>query len=72
MPVVRFDLLVDAGYASDQLRSPGTARLAADMLDEGTQDAQRRSQISDELQRLGAELSTGSDLDTTVASPCPR
>ncbi len=36
VPVVDFSLLVDAGYASDQLGLPGTAKLAADMLDEGT------------------------------------
>jgi zinc protease len=64
VPVVRVSLMVDAGYASDQLGAPGTARLAADMMDEGT--ASRSAlEISDELQRLGAELRTGSDLDST-------
>ena len=33
VPVVRMNLLVDAGYASDQLAAPGTARLAGDMMD---------------------------------------
>lgn len=67
VPVVTFDLLVDAGYASDRGALAGTAKLAANMLDEGTR---RRSalQISDELQRLGASLSTGSNLDQTVVS----
>ena len=67
VPVVRFELLVDAGYASDSLGVPGLARLAGDMLDEGT--ATRSAlQISDELQRLGAELRTGSNLDGTFVS----
>ncbi len=64
VPVVRMNLLVDAGYASDQFAVPGTARLAGDMMDEGTK-TRTALQISDELQRLGAQLGTGSALDTT-------
>ena len=66
VPVVRVNLLVDAGYAADQA-APGTARLAGDMLDEGTQ-TRASLEISDELQRLGAQLNTGSDLDSTSVS----
>jgi zinc protease len=67
VPVVTFDLFVDAGYASDRGGLAGTAKLAANMLDEGT--ARRTAlQISDELQRLGASLSTGSNLDQTYVS----
>ncbi|MBA4148181.1 MAG: insulinase family protein [Verrucomicrobia bacterium] len=64
VPLINFTLQVDAGYAADQFASPGTAKLAMDMLDEGTK---RRNalQISDELDRLGASLNTGSDLDTS-------
>ncbi len=66
-PLVRFQLLVDAGYASDSLGTPGLASMAAGMLDEGT--ASRSAlQISDELQKLGAQLATGSDLDTTFVT----
>jgi len=67
IPVVSFQLLVDAGFASDQLGAPGTARLGGDMLAEGTR---RRSslQISEELQRLGARLGTASNLDLTTVS----
>jgi zinc protease len=64
IPVVRFNLLVDAGYASDLSAVPGTARLAGDMMDEGTK-TRTALEISDELQRLGAQLGTGSDLDST-------
>jgi zinc protease len=67
VPVVRFQLLVDAGYASDSLGVPGLANIAADMLDEGT--ASRNAlQISDELQKLGAQLGTGADVDTTFVT----
>jgi zinc protease len=67
IPVVQFSLLLDAGYAADQLATPGTARLAMDMLDEGTK--KRTSlQISDELESLGTHLSAGCDLDTAVVS----
>lgn len=67
VPVVNFNLLVDAGYAADQFASPGTASLAMDLLDEGTS---RRSalQISDELSSLGAQLSTSSNLDMSIVS----
>ncbi|MDB6017918.1 MAG: peptidase domain protein [Pedosphaera sp.] len=64
-PAVNFSLLVDAGYASDQFAKPGTARLAMDMLDEGT-EKRTALQISDELALLGANLSAGSDLDTST------
>ena len=66
VPVVELDLLLDAGYAADQFGLPGTARLALDMLDEGT--ASRDAlEISDELDRLGATLYVGSDLDLSFA-----
>jgi zinc protease len=67
VPVVRFQLVVDAGYASDSLGTPGLATLAADMLDEGT-TSRSALQISDDLQRLGAQLSAGADLDTTYVT----
>jgi zinc protease len=62
IPLVNLALLVDAGYAADQLARPGTARLAMSMIDEGT--ASRNAlRISDELESLGAQLTTGSNLD---------
>ncbi|MCC7176470.1 MAG: insulinase family protein, partial [Bryobacterales bacterium] len=65
VPLVNFALLVDAGYAADQLARPGTARLAMSMLDEGT--ATRTSlQIGDQLDSLGAQLNTGSNLDLSM------
>ena len=67
IPQVRFDLLIDAGFASDQSAIPGTASLAMAMLDEGT--ARRTSiQISDQLAQLGDNLGTGSKLDVSSVS----
>ncbi|MDZ7330519.1 MAG: insulinase family protein [candidate division KSB1 bacterium] len=62
VPIVNFNLLVDAGYAADQFGLPGTASLAMDMLDEGTK-TRDALQISEELALLGARLSAGSSLD---------
>jgi zinc protease len=64
IPQVNMTLLLDAGYAADQFASPGTARMALDMLDEGTT---RRTalQISDTLAQLGAQLATSSQLDVS-------
>ena len=67
VPDVQLELLVDAGYASDQFGAPGTAKLAAAMLDEGTRTRSALA-ISDALQKLGANLSTRADLDTTAVS----
>jgi zinc protease len=65
VPVVNCNLLLDAGYASDQFAAPGTAKLAMNMLDEGTK-SRTSLEISDELAQLGAALNTGSDLDTST------
>jgi zinc protease len=62
IPQVRFDLLLDAGFAADQFGIPGTASLALGMLDEGT-TSRSSIAISDELAALGANLETGSGLD---------
>ncbi|MCM2255757.1 MAG: insulinase family protein [Vicinamibacteria bacterium] len=66
VPVVNFDLLVDAGYAADGA-APGTASLAMNLLDEGT--AKKGAlELSDELDRLGANLTTAATLDTCRVS----
>ncbi len=67
VPVVSFDLLVDAGFAADQEGIAGTASLAMNMLDEGTK-TRDALQISEELAMLGAELGTGSNLDLSNVS----
>jgi zinc protease len=67
IPQVNFNLVVDSGFASDQLAQPGTASFAMDMVDEGTK-TRNALQISEELQQLGANLNVGSDLDTPPCS----
>jgi zinc protease len=67
IPFINVALVVDAGYAADKGGILGTSSLAMSMLDEGT--AKRSSlQISEELAQLGAELGTGSGLDTCGVS----
>jgi len=62
IPVVNFWLDVDAGFAADQLTHAGTARLASSLLTSGT--ARRTAlEISDETQSLGAQITSGSNLD---------
>ena len=65
VPVVQFSLRLDAGYAADQLASPGVATSTMEMLDEGTATMDAL-EISDTLSRLGAELTSGSNLDFSV------
>ncbi|HMJ92370.1 MAG TPA: pitrilysin family protein, partial [Candidatus Acidoferrum sp.] len=62
VPTVQMDLMIDAGYAADQLASPGTAKLAMGMLDEGTKKRDSL-EISDDLARIGAHVGASSDLD---------
>ena len=67
VPVVNFRLIFDAGYASDALDIPGTARLAMGMLDEGTTNM-NALQISEREQELGARIGTSSDLDASFVT----
>jgi zinc protease len=67
IPVVNFTMMFDAGYAADQFGTPGTANLAMNMMDEGT-TTRTALQISEELQLLGANLNTGSNLDMSTVS----
>ena len=67
VPVVDMNLLVDAGYASDQFAQPGTAQLSMNMLDEGTK-TKNSIEISKELASLGASLGAFSNLDTSTVS----
>ncbi len=56
------NLMVNAGYKTDFLVSPGTASLAMNLLDEGTKEL-NSLQINEQLQLLGASLSTFSNQD---------
>lgn len=61
-PIVNVSLAVDAGAASDSIVKAGLAGLTLDLMDEGTKtrDALKMEQ---ELDYLGARLSTGNGLD---------
>jgi zinc protease len=65
VPAVNFWLDVDAGFAADRLASAGTARLTSSLLTGGTK---RRTalEISDEVQMLGAQISSGCNLDLST------
>ncbi|MFC4698681.1 M16 family metallopeptidase [Glaciecola siphonariae] len=67
VPVINVAVQFDAGYAADKGNKLGLANFTAQMLDEGAgkYDA---LELSAELEKLGAELSAGSNLDTTSVS----
>jgi len=64
IPVIQVQLLFDAGYASDQGRGPGTSAFTMAMLDEGTATLDSL-EIARREERLGAQISAGSGLDTS-------
>jgi zinc protease len=60
--LVNVALAVDAGYAADSAEKAGTASLALDLLDDGT-TTRDTFRIADELDAIGARITTGSSLD---------
>jgi zinc protease len=67
VPVVRFSLQLGGGYAADSLAAPGVATMTMEMLDEGTATMDALT-ISDELLRLGAQLTSGASLDFSAVA----
>ena len=65
VPVIDFNLMLDAGYAADLFTLPGTARMTMDMLDEGT-TSRTALEIAEELEGLGTTLFAGSNLDMST------
>ncbi|MBM3818605.1 MAG: insulinase family protein [Acidimicrobiia bacterium] len=61
-PLVNVALAVDAGYAADAADKAGAASLALDLLDDGTTTKDTFG-IADELDALGAQITTASSLD---------
>jgi zinc protease len=55
--------MVDAGYAADQFAAPGVASMTMSMIDEGTK-TRSALQISDDLDLIGANLTTGAGMDS--------
>jgi len=65
VPLVNFTLAFDAGYAADQLASPGTSSMTMALLTGGTK-TMNALQISDRQELLGAQISAGSNLDLST------
>ena len=65
IPLVNFSLLVDSGYAADQLAGPGEAALVSKLLDQGTK-TRTSLEIGEQLAQLGATLNVGATLDSMV------
>ncbi len=63
VPVVRFRLVANGGHSSDTVTTLGRAKLAMDVLDEGT-ESMSSLELAAELEKLGASLSASSNLDT--------
>ena len=67
VPVVRMQMMFDAGYAADQKVKPGTANLAMAMLDEGTSKLDAL-EISSQLAEMGTRISASAGLDLSSIS----
>lgn len=67
LPLVHFNLVLDAGVATDQFARPGVAGLALAMLNDGTK-TRTGLELSDELLLLGADIGTGTGLDVSGIS----
>jgi len=67
VPVVQVNAVVRAGAGYDPLDKPGLASLTADMLDEGA-GGKSALEISDEIDYLGAELTSEAGWDATVVA----
>lgn len=67
LPLAYVQLVVRTGSLADPIGKAGLADLTADMLDEGT-TTRSALQISEEIERLGASLSTEADWDFTTIS----
>ena len=67
VPLVDLWLAADAGYAADQFAKPGTAKLAAALVTDGTK-TRNALQINDEAALLGARLGAFADLDLSYVT----
>ena len=65
VPLAQVTLLVNAGGSNDPIGKFGLASLTAAMLDEGA-GARTSLQIADEVEFLGADLSTSSSFDSSA------
>lgn len=63
IPLVNLSLMIDSGYAADQFATPGTAKLTASLLDQGSKKLSAL-EISEQLAQLGARLTTAASVDS--------
>jgi zinc protease len=64
-PLVNMTLVVDAGYSSDAKGREGISSFALGLMDDGT-TSRDAYQVADELDVLGASVSTGNDTDVSL------
>jgi zinc protease len=67
LPLVQLNLLIKSGWAADPSDRFGAGALTAELLNEGTKTRNALA-ISDETQRLGANLGTSSTFDKSYVS----
>jgi zinc protease len=67
VPLVELWMAADAGYAADQFGHPGTAKLTATLMTDGTA-SKNALQINDQAALLGAKLRGYSNLDFSFVS----
>ncbi len=62
LPLVQVNYILKSGWASDPADKPGSARLTAELLDEGTK-SRSALQIAEQAKAMGASLGTSSSFD---------
>jgi zinc protease len=67
VPIVRMRLMAEGGFSTDSKGKLGAATLTMDVLDEGTEN-HSSLELAAELERLGAELSSGARLEESHVS----
>lgn len=67
LPLVQANIVIKAGWADDPSGKPSSARLTAELLDDGT-NTRSALQISEDAKKIGATLSTSSFMDGSFVS----
>ena len=67
LPLVQFNLSINAGWTADPANKPGVSSLTSDLQDEGTKN-RTALEISQDLKEIGANLGTGSSFDGSTVS----
>jgi len=65
LPLIQANLVIKSGWGADPVDRPGAGALTSEMLNEGTKSL-NAIQISDEVQRLGAQFGTNSGFDNST------